>query len=403
MYYKKILNCFPPFDRAKLTYNVRVLWCLWESMVVQRVGIIGGGQLAWMMASAAASLDLKVCIQTPNPTDTAVAVADHTILAPIDDIAATTQLAQECDWITFENEFVDLAALGKIPNATFRPPLSALAPLLDKYDQRCFLQKLGLPVPKFCLSHQWDATNWQFPLVFKARRHGYDGQGTFIVRDLETLTALQQQFPETGLIEEFVPFTCELAVMAARSITGEIAVYPVVETVQINQVCQRVYTAVEISAAIQSQITEIARTILDQLGTVGIMGIELFYTANGEVLVNELAPRTHNSGHLSIEACATSQFAQHLRAVAGKSLGDPSLTCAAAVMVNLLGYESGDQDYLAQRQQIAALPGAYVHWYDKVAVRPGRKLGHVTVILDVASRVQSIAIAEKIEAIWYSL
>jgi 5-(carboxyamino)imidazole ribonucleotide synthase len=370
-------------------------------MVLQRVGIIGGGQLAGMMASAAASLDLKIAIQTPNSTDTAVALADRTIFAPIDDLAATAQLAQECDWITFENEFVDLLALDKIPGAIFRPPLSSLTPLLDKYDQRCFLQKLGLPVPKFCLGHDPTAADWQLPLVFKARRHGYDGQGTFIVRDAATLKSLQQQFPESGLIEEFVPFTCELAVMAARSITGEIAIYPVVETVQVNQVCQRVYTAVEISATTQTQIAEIARTILENLGTVGIMGIEFFYTADGAVLVNELAPRTHNSGHLSIEACATSQFAQHLRAVAGMSLGDPSLTCGAAVMVNLLGYEESTSDYLTQRQRIFEIPGTYLHWYHKPAVRPGRKLGHVTVILDTADRARSIAVAEQIEAIWY--
>jgi 5-(carboxyamino)imidazole ribonucleotide synthase len=370
-------------------------------MVLQRVGIIGGGQLAGMMASAAASLDLKITIQTPNPTDTAVALADRTIFAEIDDVAATAQLAEECDWITFENEFVDLVALSKIPGAAFRPPLHSLTSLLDKYDQRCFLQKLGLPVPKFCLGHDPTAADWQLPLVFKARRHGYDGQGTFIVRDAATLKTLQQQFPESGLIEEFVPFTCELAVMAARSITGEIAVYPVVETVQINQVCQRVYTAVKLSQSVQTQIAEIASTILENLGMVGIMGIEFFYTADCQVLVNELAPRTHNSGHLSIEACATSQFAQHLRAVAGTSLGDPSLTCGAAVMVNLLGYEESTSDYLAQRQQIAAIPGAYLHWYHKPVVRPGRKLGHVTVILDTANRARSIAAAEQIEAIWY--
>ena len=370
-------------------------------MVLQRVGIIGGGQLAGMMASAAASLNLKIAIQTPNHTDTAVAMADRTILAPIDDLEATTQLAQECDWITFENEFVDLVALGKIPGAIFRPPLNSLIPLLDKYDQRCFLQDLGLPVPKFCLGHDLAAAAWQLPLVFKARRHGYDGQGTFIVRDAATLQTLQQQFPDSGLIEEFVPFTCELAVMAARSITGEIVVYPVVETVQVNQVCQRVYTAVTLSTTVQTQIAQIACTILENLGTVGVMGIEFFYTADGMVLVNELAPRTHNSGHLSIEACATSQFAQHLRAVAGMSLGDASLTCEAAVMVNLLGYEESTYDYLAQRQQISEIAGAYLHWYHKPAVRPGRKLGHVTVILDTADRAKSIAVAQQIEAIWY--
>jgi 5-(carboxyamino)imidazole ribonucleotide synthase len=368
--------------------------------VLQRVGIVGGGQLAWMMAAAAPALGLKVSIQTPNPTDTAVALADHTIFAPIDNAAATAQLAQDCDWITFENEFVDLVALAQIPT-TFRPPLSALAPLLDKYDQRCFLQKLGLPVPQFCLNEEFEPKDWSLPIVLKARRNGYDGQGTFVLRDSESLATTRQKLQNTAIIEEFVPFSCELAVMAARSINGEIVVYPVVETQQVKQVCQRVYTSVNIKESLVAEIDQIARTVLENLGTVGIMGIEFFLTADDRLLINELAPRTHNSGHLTIEACATSQFTQHLRAVAGMPLADPSLTCAGAVMVNLLGYEIANDDYAQKRQQIAALPQVYLHWYGKTESRPGRKLGHATAILDNADRSTAVAIAQQIEDIWY--
>jgi 5-(carboxyamino)imidazole ribonucleotide synthase len=362
---------------------------------------VGGGQLAWMMAAAAPALGLRVSIQTPHATDTAVALADNAIIAPIDDISATTKLAQECHWITFENEFVDLAALAQIP-AIFRPPLSALAPLLDKYDQRCFLEKLGLPVPRFCLSEDFQPAEWQFPLVLKARRNGYDGQGTFVLREELSLATARAKFLNSAIIEEFVPFTRELAVIAARSVTGDIVVYPVVETQQVEQVCRRVYTSVNLTASLRLEINNIAHTILEKLGTVGVMGIELFLTADERLLINELAPRTHNSGHLSIEACATSQFTQHLRAVAGMSLGDPSLICKGAVMVNLLGYETANDDYGVKRKQLAALPHTYLHWYGKTESRPRRKLGHVTAILADNDRSTAETIAQQIEGIWYA-
>jgi 5-(carboxyamino)imidazole ribonucleotide synthase len=365
---------------------------------MKRVGIIGGGQLAWMMAKEAAALELEINIQTPEATDVAVSLAQRTVLAAIDDVAATANLAQDCDWITFENEFVDVAALGALPDICFRPPLSALVPLLDKYDQRQYLQQLGLPVPRFCAGQDYQSLDWQFPIVVKARRNGYDGQGTHIVKNAEALAALPL---EQMLIEEFVPFTCELAVIAARSATGQIVVYPIVETQQVAQVCRRVYTTVAVNEQVRQEIDRLAHQILDNLGTVGVMGIELFLTADGRILINELAPRTHNSGHLTIEACHTSQFAQHLLAVAGRALGDPRLNCAGAVMVNLLGYEATTNDYLAQRAQIAALPHTHLHWYGKNQARPGRKLGHVTVILAKDSRALAIATAQQIEDLWY--
>lgn len=385
---------------------------------MKRVGIIGGGQLAWMMGDGAKKLGLKLIVQTPSKHDPAVNIAQEVVFASVDDANATEVLAQKSDVITFENEFVNLEALSFLENqgVCFRPRLAALAPLLDKYHQRCYLQELELPVPHFlALDNTVQAKELQskiehlgFPIVLKSRRHGYDGQGTFIIRDWASLkeklagistekTVNQPLF----LVEEFVPFDRELAVIAARSVDGEVVTYPVVETQQEQQVCRRVIAPAEITANQAAEIEVIAHTLLNNLQAVGVFGIELFLTADGKVLVNEIAPRTHNSGHFSLDACETSQFEQHLRAVCGLPLGNTAFKTPSAVMVNLLGYETSQSDYQSKRQQIAEIPQSYIHWYGKTESRPGRKLGHVTVLLDSHNRDQAIAIAQTIESIWY--
>ena len=391
-----------------------------ESSKIERLGVIGGGQLASMMAGAAKKLGIELVVQTPNASDPAAAIASETILAPVDDAKGTATLASRCDAITFENEFVDLEALSLLAQQgiCFRPSLQVLSQILDKYDQRCYLQQLGLPVPKFValqdLGEGRQGENQKskinllatFPVVLKARRHGYDGQGTFIIKDLDTLEqklAASSQQPghqPLFLLEEFVPFERELAIIAARSITGEIVTYPIVETQQQEQVCRRAIAPAEISPDVAAEVEAIAHTLLDSLQAVGVFGIELFLTPEGKVLVNEIAPRTHNSGHFTLDACEVSQFEMHLRAVCGLPLGNPVFRPRAAVMVNLLGYEHSENDYLQQRQQIEQIPQAHVHWYSKTTSRPGRKLGHVTVLLDTASRHQAEAIAQQIESIW---
>ncbi|MFN6565382.1 MAG: 5-(carboxyamino)imidazole ribonucleotide synthase [Nostoc sp. ChiSLP01] len=383
---------------------------------MKRVGVIGGGQLAWMMADAARKLGVELVVQTPSEDDPAVSIAQEIVFAPVDDADATQILAKKCDVITFENEFVNLDALSVLAKqgVCFRPRLEALIPLLDKYHQRSYLRDLGLPVPQFFAVEETENLKSKieylgFPVVLKSRRHGYDGQGTFIIKDFaaleeklsyETITKTANQ--ALFLLEEFVPFERELAVIAARSLNGEIVTYPVVETQQEQQVCRRVIAPAEISPNQIAEIEAIAHTLLNSLQFVGVFGIELFVTADGKVLVNEIAPRTHNSGHFSLDACETSQFEQQLRAVCGLPLGNPGLRCAGAVMVNLLGYENSNSDYQSQRQQIADIPQAHVHWYGKTQSRPGRKLGHVTVLLDNQSRKQAIAVAQTIESIWYA-
>jgi 5-(carboxyamino)imidazole ribonucleotide synthase len=427
-----------------------------SSAKFKRVGVIGGGQLASMMGDGATALGVKLVVQTPHATDPAVSVAAGAGLAAVDDVLATAKLAEGCDIITFENEFVDLDGLRELEQqgVLFQPSLSSLSPLLDKYVQRCYLKGLGLPIPPFWkindladlhvyllqeeqrkqigergvgddpiggsvaidnlaisvsdsaqMEKNSESGPRDFPFVVKVRRHGYDGQGTFIVKDRESFESISAKLKgQSLLVEEFVPFDRELAVIAARSPAGEIAIYPIVETQQQNQVCRLVIAPADISLDVKTEACAIARTLLNSLEAVGVFGIELFLTADNKLLVNEIAPRTHNSGHFTIDACETSQFEQHLRAVCQLPLGNCDLKCAGAVMVNLLGYESAESDYLEKRKQLAQISGAFVHWYGKKVSRPGRKLGHVTVLFDGDlggdGRSWAEAIAQTIESIW---
>jgi 5-(carboxyamino)imidazole ribonucleotide synthase len=369
-------------------------------MLKKRVGVIGGGQLAWMMSDAAQKLGIELFIQTPS--------TQEVVYAKIDDAEATEKLASYCDVITFENEFIDLKALTSLAKkgVQFYPSLESLSPLLDKYEQVCCLQKFGIPVPQFTAVDLTEKIekDFNFPIVVKARRNGYDGRGTWIVKDREALQTLSKRLEGIEVfIQEFIPFERELAVMAARNVAGEIIVYPVVETQQQHQVCHTVIAPADIPQEIGLQVEAIARQILEKLDVVGIFGIELFLTSQEKVLVNEIAPRTHNSGHYTLDACFTSQFEQQLRAVTGLPLGSITLKSSGAVMVNLLGYENATSNYQNKRDRLAQIPQAYVHWYGKNESRLGRKLGHVTVLLEKQELTKAKAIASEVEKIWYDL
>ncbi len=382
-----------------------------DDLRVRRVGVIGGGQLAWMMAAGAEALKVDLLVQTPNADDPACVIAHKTFPGLVDDAAVTAELAQQCDLITFENEFIDLAALRQLESkgTAFYPQLDCLEPLLDKYEQRQYCDRLNLPSPPFVTLHsKTDLPTLRekveeigLPLALKTRRHGYDGQGTFI---LKTLADIQATWQELGyqpvLLEAFVDFEKELAVMVARAQSGEVAVYPVVETQQVDQVCRRVIAPARVEDSVVGEVRAIATHFINSLGAVGIFGIELFLTKSGQVLINEIAPRTHNSGHYTLDACATSQFEQQLRAVCGLPLGPTELTYPGAVMVNLLGTKATD-NYLEKRAALSNLPHAHLYWYGK-ASRPGRKLGHVTLLTDSPNDSAVIAtLIKTVESLWY--
>lgn len=381
----------------------------------QKIGVIGGGQLAWMMAIAAKHLGIELTVQAASPDESAVTVADRVIYGKVDDANATAKLAEHCQAITFENEFVDLVALQKLIDSPsdrrvlFLPKLETLAISVDKLNQRQHFREHHIPTPEFYnvateVELLGAAEKLGYPLVLKARRHGYDGKGTWVIaNEIELRSAWESMHQAPAIAEAFIPFERELAVIAARSESGEIAIYPVVETLQINQVCRRTIAPARIDSTISKKVETIAKQILTTLEAIGIFGIEFFLTAEGEVSVNEIAPRTHNSGHYTIEGCQTSQFEQLLRVVSGRQLGNVSMVAPVAVMVNLLGFEKTsdiDADYLEKRKAIASFPNTHIHWYGKKSSSIGRKLGHVTILAETHDK--AIGISDHIESIWYS-
>ena len=417
------------------------------------IGVVGGGQLAWMLAEAAAQLGIAVHVQTPGASDPAARAASSVIQAPLQDTRATAELASRCRAITFENEWIDLEALAPLEQqgVCFLPSLAALEPLVCKHNQRQLLDRLQLPTPRWTLLPPLGEPlpeGFVYPLMAKAATGGYDGKGTEVLQGPSDLQALQARlaadaasaqplavhalaaepiatghvqdpvapdpvapdptapfptapFPTVDpaadpiavppseltsawIVEELVAFERELAITVARDAAGRVEVWPLVQTHQHRQVCDWVLTPAAVPHAVQAYARNIACSLVTALQYVGVLSIELFYGPAG-LQVNEIAPRAHNSAHLTIEATHTSQFSQQARIVAGLPLASTALQVPGALMVNLLGFEAGETDYAAQRAALAALPGASLHWYGKQGSAVGRKLGHITLVLQAAS------------------
>ena len=344
--------------------------------------MVGGGQLARMTHAAAIPLGLSLRVLADGPDDAAALVAADVELGAPDDLTALVTFAKACDVVTFDHEHVPndhLRAL-EASGVVVRPGSGALRHAQDKLVQRRRLAELGVPVPVFAevaspadVAAFGEEHGW--PVVVKATRGGYDGRGVWILR--EPPAALPG--PDV-YVEERVSLVHELAVQVARRPSGEMRAWPVVETVQQDGICVEVIApAPRLSPALATEAERIATTLAGALDVTGVLAVELFDSPGG-LLVNELAMRPHNSGHWSIEGATTSQFEQHLRAVLDWPLGDPSPVAPVAVMVNFLGGPDTDLDRTLPRA-LGAVPEAHVHLYGKTA-RPGRKLGHVTVLED---------------------
>lgn len=372
----------------------------------KQLGIIGAGQLAQMTAIALqkyrAGLDLELTIQASSGEDIANPYADRLIVGH-----DYRQLLTTCEVITFENEFVETARLRTISDQTreplFLPSLSLMAILTDKYLQRQHLQSYGLPVPRFLPVYDRDnlitsAYQLGFPCVLKARRHGYDGKGTWIIKSLpQLLTAWQTMGQVPAILEEFMGFSHELAVMIVKDYTHTVF-YPVVQTIQQQQICTQVIAPAPVSPSLLTQAQTVSAKVADSLSSPGIYGLELFAVPDRGIVINEIAPRPHNSGHYTIEGCNVSQFDQLLRLVVGLPLISPQMQSPVAVMFNLLGLENSANNYQSQRQQIAQLPNTHVHWYGKSRSQIGRKLGHVTVLGSDLSEI--LATGQIIDVLW---
>jgi 5-(carboxyamino)imidazole ribonucleotide synthase len=348
------------------------------------LGILGAGQLARMDLEAASALDLDVTVLASAADDAAVRagararVGDHRQLAVLEAFAA------EVDVVTFEFEGIDPAHLVALERAGHRLVPGARAKLYaqDKLHQRRELSAAGFPVPPFAhartaidLAEFAAVHGW--PVVMKAPRGGYDGRGVVVATTEGEGATYLAELPDGAVLEPALAIECELAVQVARTSDGTMATYPVVETVQRDAMLRELVCPAQISDDHALQACELARGIVSHIGACGLTAVEMFLTPDG-LLVNELALRPHNSGHHTIEAAATSQFEQHLRAVLDWPLGETRLRAPAAVTVNVIGPPDGSDP----RERVCAalaVPGAHVHLYGKRA-RPNRKLGHVTAL-----------------------
>ncbi len=353
-----------------------------------RVGIVGGGQLARMSAAPAAALGVDLRVLASAADESAAQVIHDVVLGRHDDMAALRRLAEGCRVVTFDHEHVPPAHLEQLEamGVAVRPGPSALFHAQDKVHMRQALTDIGIPCPRWRVVSAVDhveafAEQVDWPVIIKTSRGGYDGKGVWLVHDASAAAdVLAVPLPQGAqwLAEECIPFVQELSAQVARSPHGQAVAYPVVRTVQKDGICAEVVApAPGLSADRAVQAQELALRIARDLNVTGMLAVELFDDGT-DLYVNELAMRPHNSGHWTIEGARTSQFENHLRAVLDLPLGSPDAVAPYAVMVNILGGDVADL-YSAYRHVLARDPGLKVHLYGK-AVRPGRKVGHVTVV-----------------------
>ena len=360
------------------------------------VGVVGGGQLARMTAPPAVNLGVRLRVLAESGDSSAAQVVPDAPVGDHRDAAAVTAFAHACDVVTFDHEHVPTALLESLEAAgvAVRPGSAALVHAQDKSVMRARLGALGVPCPRWAVVHdaaglEAFAATTGWPVVLKTPRGGYDGKGVLVVGSaaeaadwLERSHHADAEHSAALLAEEKVDFTRELAVLVARSPSGQAAAWPVVESIQVNGICHEVIApAPALDEDVAAAATEAGLRIAGELDVVGVLAVELFEVVGDDgrpaFLVNELAMRPHNSGHWTIDGAVTSQFEQHLRAVLDLPLGDPRPRAPWTVMVNVLGgkYEDLYRSYL---HVMARDPGVKVHMYGK-GVRPGRKIGHVTV------------------------
>ncbi len=353
------------------------------------IGIIGGGQLAKMLGQAASQLGLQTIVLSEQPHCPAASSVTRVIQGAADEIDSLRQLAEACDLVTLENEFVDSNLLAALESDghPLAPSAATMRIVQDKFLQKTALKNAGLTVPEFIDVPDLAALDAAIrilglPLVLKKRRNGYDGKGNATIRkEADSRLAWELLNGEENALfaEAFCPFTQELAIMITRGTNKTSVAYPVVETIQDHHICRTVKAPAAISPALADTVTNLARKAIDAVQGVGTFGVELFRTADNRILINELAPRVHNSGHYTIEACACSQFENHLRAILGWPLGSPAMRLPAAVMINLLGNGKGSGAPLGI-QQALDVAGAHIHVYGKTTSAPLRKMGHLTIL-----------------------
>jgi 5-(carboxyamino)imidazole ribonucleotide synthase len=355
-----------------------------QSSQNQLLGVLGGGQLGRMLIQSAINYNQDIHILDQDPNAPCRDIAQRFQVGSLKDFDTVYSFGKSCDVITVEIEAVNTDALQKLADEGKKvfPQAHILRLIQDKREQKQFYAQHGIPTADFILTESKAdvlAKSDFLPAVNKLGKEGYDGRGVQILR---TEADLQHAFDAPGLLEKLIDFEKEIAVTVARNEQGDLSVYPAVECAfhPTANLVEFLFAPAEISAEVEAKAQQIAKEVILKLDMVGILAVELFVTKSGEVLVNEIAPRPHNSGHHTIEANFTSQFEQHLRAVMNWPLGDPSLRCPAA-MINLLGEDGYSGPILVEgKEEALAEKGVYIHLYGKKLTKPFRKMGHVTIL-----------------------
>ena len=351
-----------------------------------KLGIIGGGQLGKMTAQVAKQMGFYVTILDPTPHCPAAQIADQHIVGSLYDADKLAYLVYASDVTTYEVEHIDATTLERLASAehVIHPAPQLLAVIQDKLLQKQRLQEHGIPVPKFEAIEQITPDTLRqlsLPIVQKARKGGYDGRGVAILKTMEDADKI---LPVPSMLEELIEFEKEIAVMVARNSHGEVQCYPVVDMFfdDRTNICDIVAAPADLPKNIAEEAQRIAIHTVEALEGVGVFGIEMFLTKDNQILVNEIAPRPHNSGHYTIEACVTSQFEQQIRAICGLPLGSSTLL-TPAVMMNLLGEANHDgAPVIEGLEEVLSIPGLSFHLYGKLETKPFRKMGHVTIVAD---------------------
>lgn len=355
--------------------------------IMKKIGIIGGGQLGKMMILDARRLDYYFVILDPTFHCPAHSIADAHIVAGFDDIEAIKRLASKVDVVTYEFEHISLKALQELEQMGHQvyPSSETLSHIQNKYEQKMWLRHHNIPVPDFVpigslADLQAAERLFSYPLVLKTCTGGYDGKGNAVIHSKEEMSLCYQDLGAGKvplMVEEYVPFTKEVSILACRSINGDTAVFPAAENVHKNSILDETTVPARISGETEKEAMEIARQCLEAFNAYGMLCVELFVTPEGHVLVNELAPRPHNSGHYTIEACVTSQYENHIRAITGLPLGSTKLIRPAA-MKNIIGEHAAEPAVVCGLEEAYRNPDVKIHIYGKTKVDRGRKMGHIT-------------------------
>ncbi len=355
--------------------------------MIQKIGIVGGGQLGKMLAQSAKQMGFYVSVIDPTPQSPAGQVCDFQIVADYKDEKAIRHLAKISDVITFEIELANDKVLNKLisKGKIVHPSPKTLGIIRDKLKQKEFLKRHHIPTAEFkSVVTKKDilktAVEFGYPFLLKARTDAYDGRGNALIRNEKEIDSGMEKLKGRGLyVEKYVPFTKELAVMVARTPKNDIGTYPVVQTHHVDNICDTVIAPAPVSKDVIKKAQALAKKTMRQLKGAGVFGIEMFLRKDGAVLVNEIAPRVHNSGHYTIEGCTTSQFEQHIRAITGMPLGSTEMRSRVSVMKNILGSQKGS-GFPKGIEKVLQIPGVAFHLYGKKDSRPARKMGHLTVL-----------------------